>query len=1226
MSVVVAVVLGLGPWFARAQAPSGAAALSAEVSPDAVVVLVLDASASMDKREEALGFRRRREAMREALQELIWRDVYQEEVRTLVYLSFFGDRVRGVLNPQAPHDAVSIVRREDAEAISDAVDKAYLGPDHICRDNQTRLWDTALDRFAFLKQVHQRFPAAQASLLIYTDGFDTHSEHTEAEVSEISRGEGWCHFRVVQPFDVGPQGRGVSIPRLVRVQPNRAELASFGAAPEQQVVLRFLTPPDGYEVRVALRGIPGGSVTPERVRLADVETPVTIRAPPGAEPGPDARLEFTPVWTGAPGDERYVVAVRTVALGMRPAPPCLPPPLEVLGCPGGRVAALPGSKVTLTARSDEECERLVWEWDEGGSRRTSEGPECSFSWAAEGEHEVRVTARSRCRTPDGKPQTATATVVVAVRGIGANFAPVERPIWLDRQPTLIRIEAFGPVEHTQIEVEGTLYQDTREVRHTFAGAGEKLIRALVSSAAGKAENTMMLRVEAPPEVVIAQPVDGSVWGQGESIPAEVRDPASLRDIRWEVNGSPAARGPAARLRLGKPGVHRVRAVAHAAAGGDREFSAEVQVTVTPPPAAIEIAEPANYAILQAGQPYEFRVGNAASFRPGSLKWVFPGFPEPKEGARVQHAFGEPNEYRIDVSGVDAATGEPVGAFLMVTAVPPPANLSIAEPAENARVTVGVPVRFRIARPESFAQVVWEIEGTPMEGHEVEYCFARATETLAVAVKALSLPGGTPSGPATVHLHVSLPELEITHPVENQKCYVGKPFDVAYRCDAPLSEVRWEFSGPGGKAAVPERADDGRPILMQAGAYQVTATGWLTAGAEKVEVAGRRRFVVGIPGVAIRRVPDQEAYPFDATIGFDLACEPGVQAHITGVAWSFGDGTPAIEKPDGRAVSHRYLRRGAYTVSARISFADQTVAEEFASVVLTARAPRADAAVFRDGRQANRIGMSRWTRPGWECPVELVNKADAEGDAVSVVWTHRKPGSESSVPVPQPGAVRLTEYGTHQFTLTLTGPPDENGTALTAEATTAVTIVRNRDWVLSIALTAVVAGLLAVWSRYWLGNAPAGWSLAVIPGPDPVAVLRDEQRLQSAVTREVYSLTRYWSRWRKRAPIPMGKIRGSDHWTRGPGRTDVVTIVRSAGRPVALFTRRDALQPFRVSRARLWAYVLTDIRLPPGHEDRQLGLVVDAKEYRKALRDWVCATAGAAMAAGLTWWAWWFLGS
>lgn len=448
------------------------------------------------------------------------------------------------------------------------------------------------------------------------------------------------------------------------------------------------------------------------------------------------------------------------------------------------------------------------------------------------------------------------------------------------------------------------------------------------------------------------------------------------------------------------------------------------------------------------------------------------------------------------------------------------SLGIFDPQDGARIVAGQPTRLvaEVSGPvESVTWILTDVEtGAVVREAEVPVARGSGVSTLehtfvedgpseiqVSANAALGIPGLEDLS-AGIELAVDPParSLAMVRPKSGEVLEAGDLATFELSLTGPgYSAVEWSASwGEGGPPAVTGRSEptpDG--IANWSTPLETDRGGEITVRAETLLDSGmagpslERTWKVAFPEV-VARLSVSGGDGFDDPVRFVVEGEDLREVH-----WDFGNGVQ--ERTSALENSHVYGVHGRFSARIEVVGAGGKRRQFAHHVDIPLRSPKAVARLAVEGEDAAAFA-----------PDEIIELVDAsEGDVVSSLWTL------DGVPL-DPGKRNLlfddSQRGDHVLTLTVTGPPGANGVAAledTAELRFRVVRFDHAFFVIGAALSLSVLGVLA---RFLLGNGPKRWRFhASCPyvedlGSDGFPALR---------------LARYWSRWAKRARLPVDKL-------------------------------------------------------------------------------------------------------
>lgn len=224
-----------------------------------------------------------------------------------------------------------------------------------------------------------------------------------------------------------------------------------------------------------------------------------------------------------------------------------------------------------------------------------------------------------------------------------------------------------------------------------------------------------------------------------------------------------------------------------------------------------------------------------------------------------------------------------------------------------------------------------------------------------------------------------------------------------------------------------------------------------------------------------------------------------------VNWEFGDG--ARDDSGNSSPSHTYNAHGTFTVTAQVVAAGGKQARPMIVVEIPLVSPVAAIGIASNGESTSRVG-----------PGETVEFTDESvGDVVSRTWVVDGAVSDQTGPKL---ALVFDEEGVHHVELRVEGPPGEGGVAAAVSEARADVPVKRSDHVLFTVGALVILLFTGFLWKFFSGNDVRAWKIGLSTTEDMEISYR--------------SLTRFWSRLRKEARVPIKKLPCDEYWR---GKTD-----------------------------------------------------------------------------------------
>jgi len=997
---------------------------------------------------------------------------------SLVWIATFEGRFRDRSGREVPGIQMQRFSVQDDASRAAAVAHVNSLPDPPRSGAGTALYDAVLRAFEEASRLGVARPDRHVSVMLYSDGEDTHSTAKAPQVVERwgrlrdQVRDVWLWYtplleevraKVPVPLEDRVRYGEPKIPLPVRVRELGVGLKNPKTTPRQTFRLTLAVSPRaaavlaGREAQLSFVPDAGTSIlttlTPATLVLTQGPHEIAIEvAAPGALPGD---REFSGrITLGYPTLEEYFVqgpgSVRVTfdkatQAGLRDVRPR-----------GGSVFAV-GQEVAFHAESRADS-TVRWEFDDG---RTATGSATTRSFMKAGPTKVVVTAMSDPSLPPTRAEIGLQIVDVGAEVVAPGRVFAGRPVGLAATGRGEGVRFRWEIEDSAWAGEGPIGD---RLTYTFPSAGRYRVRVVAVASVGEfPSRDVVLDVEDAPGVAIASPASGTEVVLGETVAFDAAVSGRVERVRWTISagGRPvhaeetavaprgAGRGAALQFAFDEAwGEGEALVEAAPVPGSDGSDPSRIRLRLGRPRRGIAIVVPAAGAGLRT-----------------EAETVFE--------AEVSAADVVEVRWRIDVVGASGALAE-----------------------RTAPVTGG---RSRLAH----------------RFHEGPELFTGGATRAAIEVTATLLrrAAAGPALPSDRRIYEVVMGARGVRAVEPAP---GAPYryggETAFRAEvegAGVVGVRWRVRAEDGSELDARDAD-----VVEDGARRAATFAFRFEEARTLDnpisVIATARLAPGVAGPAAEATWSLPPPPFSvevvdprgagathrigAPVPLTLRCSHGV-AEAT---WRV-DGAPA---PGGDVRGYAPLldRAGSHVVTATVRSTSGRTAEASTTVVVTAVQPTPQFEVLR-GTEA---------RTKFYLRDHATLRDTSLGDVGRHVWL------VDGVPQESPD---LTSVAVRRLRVALQvwGKPDATGAESGPFDASEVQIVfvEDRRFVLWGVLSLAVGILAAAW-RFFLGNALRDLRIGVRAAPEAGAA-------EDAGVPPSFGIARAWSRWSKRARLPVKKF-------------------------------------------------------------------------------------------------------
>ena len=597
-------------------------------------------------------------------------------------------------------------------------------------------------------------------------------------------------------------------------------------------------------------------------------------------------------------------------------------------------------------------------------------------------------------------------------------------------------------------------------------------------------------------------------------------------------------------------------------------------------------------------------------------WIVDGDEQIGEGKgdKIARVFEQPGRHQVSVIAYAAKCSLQSKEIAFEVFAKP--TLGILQPQNESVQQFGSKVKF-IAQVEGpVEQVEWKIvpkgSDQPLiapvltlvakdkQQAEFEHAFAEAANLSEVTITATAqLPKdlgiAAPSASVTLGLKAAERSIKITEPPEGRPLFFRESVRFQAEVDAPdVEQVAWQITAAGKELAAKEvsvKTAGGKRVAELEHTFEeagnalectVVATAKLPAQIKTPPPSAKISRTVGFKELngALKIVT---APAFNQPIEFRVECPADEAAEVT---WDFGDGSAGTQ---GMTAVHTYSKSGGkYIVTAALKAKGgrtRTLREE---VNITVNAPKA-IPTFDEARKYE-AGST----------VELKH---ASTDYLKAEWLlDGKPIAENEV------STVLETPGRKTLTLKVIGAIGADGKPMTDSRDVVLKVFPKPDHILFALGVIGALALLVTVIHYCTRNGPAAWVLKYGA---------HEGRLSEK------KVARYWSRWSKKAFIPMNELFAIPEWNTGHRKNEGLTISES-GAGVA-FSCRDPMLidrepiPERTSSVQ-YAVKYTDKR--DGLEEKDQSFVIEVEKLpRNSIAGVMLILLVLSAASAAVWWLW-----